>query len=120
MGVAQTTIPTKEGPDGSYHGRAGRAGTGRVGGRLPVGRLGEVEQKVREVVLRVGAKAVELHLAGKPLGYEGSSRACACGRDQKFVAHRPRTLATLLGQVTLERAYYHCPRCGSSCCPYDQ
>src|SRR3954447_6079572 len=85
--------------------------------------LTEVEQKVREVVLRVGARAAELHLAGKPLGYEGSSRACPdryCGRDQKFVGYRPRTLATLLGQVTVSRAYYHCPGCGSSGCPYDE
>jgi hypothetical protein len=83
--------------------------------------LSEVEQLVRQVVLRVGAAAVELHLSGKRLGYEGSSRACdGCPRDQKFVGHRPRTLATLMGQVTVKRAYYHCKHCGSSCCPYDQ
>ena len=85
--------------------------------------VNDVEQKVREAVLRVGAKAAEMHLAGKPLGYEGSSRACPnayCGGGQKFVGHRPRTLATLLGQVTVGRAYYHCPGCGSSCCPYDE
>src|SRR3954470_23168175 len=84
--------------------------------------LSEVEQRVREAALRVGAKATELHLAGKRLGYEGSSRACptpGCGGDQRFVGHRPRTLATLLGQGAGSRAYYHCPRCGSSGCPYD-
>jgi hypothetical protein len=84
--------------------------------------LTEVEQRVREAALRVGAKAAELHLAGRALGYEGSSRACptpGCGGDQRFVGHRPRTLATLLGQVTVRRAYYHCPQCGSSGCPYD-
>ena len=61
--------------------------------------LTEVERAVREIALRVGARAVELHLAGKPLGYEGSSRACdgdGCHHDQKFVGHRPRTLATLM------------------------
>jgi Uncharacterised protein family (UPF0236) len=84
--------------------------------------LSEVERVVRQVVLRVGAKAVELHLADKPLGYEGSSRACEspCRHNQKFVGHRPRTLATLMGQVTIKRAYYHCKHCGSSCCPYDE
>lgn len=85
--------------------------------------LTDIEQAVRQAVLRVGAKAVELHLAGKTLGYEGSSRACdgaECGCDQKFVGNRPRTLGTLMGQVTITRAYYHCKQCGSSCCPYDQ
>lgn len=85
--------------------------------------LSQVEQVVRQAVFRIGAKAIELHLAGKKLGYEGSSRVCDnpdCKQDQKFVNHRPRTLGTLLGQVTFKRAYYHCPHCGSSCCPYDQ
>jgi len=84
--------------------------------------LTDVEQRIREAVLRVGAKAVEAHLAGKALGYEGSSRACdgpGCGRDQRFVGHRPRTLGTLMGQVTIRRAYYHCKGCGASRCPYD-
>ena len=80
-----------------------------------------VEAQVRDVAMRIGAKAVEMHLAKQRLGYEGSSRVCGCcGRDQRFVDHRPRTLATLLGQVTITRAYYHCRHCGASCCPYDQ
>lgn len=83
----------------------------------------QLEQAVRERVLRIGAKALETHLASRRLGYEGSSRACDgphCRHNQKFVGHRPQTLATLLGQVTFKRAYYHCPRCGASCCPYDR
>jgi hypothetical protein len=85
--------------------------------------LTEVERIVRDAAMRAGAKAVELRLAQEPLGYEGSSRACDnpdCGHDQKFVGHRPRTLGTLMGQVTIKRAYYHCKACGCSCCPYDQ
>lgn len=85
--------------------------------------LTQLEQSVRQKVLEIGARAVELHLASRPLGYEGSSRPCDnphCKHDQKFVGHRPRTLATLLGQVTFRRAYYHCKHCGCSCCPYDR
>lgn len=85
--------------------------------------LGELERIVRDKVLQIGAKAIELRLSGRKLGYEGSSRACdnpRCKENQKFVGHRPRTLATLLGQVTFKRAYYHCRDCGSSCCPYDR
>src|SRR5438105_3649886 len=86
------------------------------------GDVDELERVLREQAQRVAARAAELHLAGRPLGYEGSGRACptpGCGRNQRFVGYRPRTLATLVGPVTLERAYYHCPRCGSGCCPYD-
>jgi hypothetical protein len=80
-----------------------------------------VERIIRDKVLRLGAKALELQLAEHALGYEGSSRGCdVCDEDQKFVAHRPRTLSTLMGQVTIRRAYYHCEHCGAWCCPYDQ
>ena len=85
--------------------------------------LTQLEQALREASMRIGAKAMELHLTDKPLGYEGSSRACDnphCSHNQKFVDHRSRALATLMGQVTIKRAYYHCRHCGSSCCPYDQ
>lgn len=83
--------------------------------------LEQVERIIRDTVLGVGANAMELHLSRQPLGYEGSSRACeGCQENQKFVAHRPRTLATLMGQVTIKRAYYHCRHCKASCCPYDQ
>jgi hypothetical protein len=74
-------------------------------------------------VLQVGARAIELKLCGRKLGYEGSSRACdnpRCKQGQKFVGHRSRTVATLLGQVTFKRAYYHCKHCGASSCPYDR
>ena len=82
--------------------------------------LEQVEQQLRQAVLQIGAAAMELHLGQRRLGYEGSSRACdGCGHNQKFIAHRPRTLATLMGQVTLRRAYYHCRHCAASCCPYD-
>lgn len=82
--------------------------------------LSEVEGAILERMRRIGAKAMELHLAQHALGYEGSSRACdACDEDQKFVAHRARTLLTLMGEVTIRRAYYHCRHCGASCCPYD-
>ena len=83
--------------------------------------LEQAERVILDTVRGVGARALELHLEQRPLGYEGSSRACdGCDHDQKFVAHRPRTIATLMGQVTFKRAYYHCRHCGSSCCPYDQ
>lgn len=88
--------------------------------------LTAAEQQVREAVLRIGAKALEEHLSRQKLGYEGSGRSCdspACRakhRNQKFVAHRPRTVQTLMGQVTFRRAYYHCPHCGAACCPYDR
>jgi len=89
-------------------------------GDFPADDLGRMESLIRDYVHGIGAKMLELHLAAAALGYEGSSRACPCGANQKFVDHRPRTLATTVGQVTIRRAYYHCGQCGDSCCPFDR
>src|SRR5436305_1880358 len=82
--------------------------------------VSEAERIIAEHCRAIAAKGLELHLAKKKLGYEGSSRPCPCGQNQKFVDYRPRTLATTIGSVSFERAYYHCRHCKASCCPYDQ
>jgi hypothetical protein len=90
------------------------------GQSLPVD-VNQAEKMIRDKVQQIGQAALQLHLAQqKKLGYEGSSRACDCGDNQKFVGYRSRTLATLLGPVSYRRAYYRCGHCGRGCCPYDQ
>jgi hypothetical protein len=84
--------------------------------------LSQLEQQVRQAMLQLGARVIERHLQNQKLGYEGSSRACdgeGCRCNQKFVEYRSRTLSTLLGHVTIRRAYYYCGKCGGSCCPSD-
>lgn len=83
--------------------------------------LGAMEQKVRDILGQAGQAALQQWAdENKKRGYEGSSRGCGCGGRQKFVGHRPRTLETLFGEVTLWRAYYHCARCGQGCVPFDE
>jgi len=82
--------------------------------------IGKAEAVLQAQVRRIGARALELHLQGRKLGYEGSSRACSCKQNQRFVGHRSKTVATLLGPVILQRAYYHCSDCGASSLPYDE
>lgn len=82
--------------------------------------LGEAETVLREQVLKIGAAALEQHLGQRNLGYQGSSRPCGCGKRQRFVEYRAKTIATLMGPVTLKRAYYRCSDCGASCLPYDE
>ena len=82
--------------------------------------LGEAEKVLRDRLMGVGARVLELHLEGQKLGYEGASRRCLCGERQRFVEYRPKTINTLLGEVTLRRAYYRCGSCKASSLPYDQ
>lgn len=81
--------------------------------------LTQVEKVLREQMQRIGARVIELHLGGRRLGYHGASLPCRCGRTQRFVEHRPKTVATLLGTVRIRRAYYRCGACGASSLPYD-
>ena len=82
--------------------------------------VGMAERVVRERMLALGQRILQQHFEGRKLGYEGSSRACGCGQSQKFVGHRGKHVMTLVGEVSLKRAYYHCRDCGASWVPYDQ
>lgn len=82
--------------------------------------LTQVEDAVLGVVRRIGARAVEVQLGRQTLGYEGAQRPCGCGRRQRFVGHRPKTIATQMGVIGIRRAYYHCGHCRRSALPYDQ
>jgi hypothetical protein len=82
--------------------------------------VGEAETLLRAKMLEVARAALQHHMDRQALGYAGSSRACGCGGSQRFVGHREKVLATLVGPVRLRRAYYHCGACGASCFPYDQ
>ncbi|MEW5866562.1 MAG: UPF0236 family transposase-like protein [Bacillota bacterium] len=53
-------------------------------------------------------------------GYGGSRLRCECGGKLKFIDRRPFSLTTLSGEVEVERAYYHCSRCGASKVPVDE
>jgi len=83
--------------------------------------LAASEEKLMELMRRLGQATQQRHMDQKSaLGYEKSSRPCACGNQQRFVGHRARTLQTLFGSLELQRAYYHCGHCHTGCVPYDQ
>src|SRR3954447_14427173 len=54
-------------------------------------------------------------------GHRGSSLSCPhCHQSARFVSYRPKTVQGLVGTFSLERAYYHCPRCGRGTAPWDE
>jgi len=46
-------------------------------------------------------------------GYAGSRLRCRCGRQARFVRYAAKRTTLLFGEVTLRRAEYACPSCGS-------
>ena len=43
-----------------------------------------------------------------------------CRESARFVDDRPRTVQSLVGDFTLDRAYYHCRSCGTGTVPWDE
>lgn len=42
-----------------------------------------------------------------------------CQESARFVEYRTKTVQSLVGTITLERAYYHCRSCGKGTVPWD-
>ena len=52
-------------------------------------------------------------------GYRGPRIGCGTGHQAEFVSCRPKTVDTVLGPVTVNRAWYHCATCGHGLAPRD-
>ena len=74
-----------------------------------------VSRQVAQVIVSEG-----IQQTGGRASYEGCSLPCACGGRAKFVAYRPRWIATLAGATQVRRAYYHCEHCHQGQSPWDR
>lgn len=73
---------------------------------------------VRAAVMGLGGCLLEGLLAADT-GYRGPRIDCGGGHQARFVGYRDKTITTVLGQIRLRRAYYHCAACGHGHCPKD-
>jgi hypothetical protein len=69
-------------------------------------------------MLQVGCGMLERLLAADR-GYRGPHVGCGNGHEAGFVAYRDKVIDTVLGPVTLTRAWYHCPACRHGLAPRD-
>ena len=69
-------------------------------------------------MLQAGCGLLGQLLAADP-GYRGPRVDCGQGHDAQFVAYRDKVIDTVLGPVTLTRAWYHCGQCGHGLAPRD-
>lgn len=81
--------------------------------------LADAEQRVRTIVLAIGGRLLEVGLAARGAGKTGPRITCGCGGAATFEGYRPKGVQTLVGWVTVRRAYYVCPTCGHGRCPLD-
>ena len=69
--------------------------------------------------MRVAARAVERRINADTSDHTGATLACACGQPARYAGRHGKTFESVLGPLTLERAYYHCAACETGLCPRD-
>jgi len=82
--------------------------------------LGALEQAVTQKIQLLGQGLLQRLVDQQTNGYHGSSISCQCDGSMKFMQHRGRNVHTIFGWIKINRAYYHCPRCGTGLAPYDK
>jgi len=78
-----------------------------------------METAARHRSLLIAARVVEQRLKADTSDYVGPSRPCSCAQLARYGGRRVKTVETVLGPLTLSRAYYHCPACQQGVCPRD-
>jgi hypothetical protein len=73
---------------------------------------------IRAGMLQAGCGMLGRLLAADP-GYRGPRVPCGQGHEAGLVAYRDKVIDTVLGPVTLTRAWYHCAACGHGFAPRD-
>jgi hypothetical protein len=76
------------------------------------------EQMLRAGLLQLGCGVLGQLLAADP-GYRGPRVDCGNGHQAVFASYRGKVIDTVLGAVTMTRAWYHCAACGHGLAPRD-
>ena len=78
-----------------------------------------IETAARRKAMHVAARAVERLINADTSDYAGPTAPCACGRPARYAVRHDKTFGSVLGPLTLSRAYYHCESCKKGFCPCD-
>jgi hypothetical protein len=77
-----------------------------------------VELALRAGLAQLGGGLLEGLLAADA-GHRGPAVDCGAGHRARFVSYRDKAVDTVLGPVTVRRAWYHCRECGHGLAPRD-
>lgn len=72
-------------------------------------------------VLGLAARAIEQRLNADTSDYAGPQLACRwCSGQARYAGRHRKRIESVLGELRLERAYYHCVACERGFCPRDR
>ena len=74
----------------------------------------------RRQALKVAARAIERRVNADTSDHAGPTLRCACGELAQYGGRHDKTFETVVGAVTLSRAYYHCDGCEGGFFPRDR
>jgi hypothetical protein len=84
---------------------------------------GDAGLEAAETVIRAGMLKLGCGILGELLsadrGHRGPRVPCGSGHEAEFISYRDKVIDTVLGPVTLNRAWYHCAECGHGLAPRD-
>ncbi len=72
------------------------------------------------MALRLVAQALEQKLNADHSDYQGPQVECACRQPARYAGRKGKSFQSVLGTLTLERAYYHCSVCQHGFYPRDR
>ena len=79
-----------------------------------------VETAARRLALAIMGRAVAGRLNADQTDFAGAHAPCDCGGQARYAGRRPKTFTTALGELTLQRAWYHCAACNVGFAPRDR
>ena len=82
--------------------------------------LEAIETAARRQALGLAARAIEQRINADASDYAGTHLPCGCGESARYAGRRAKSFQSALGELRLERAYYHCRACSSGFCPRDR
>lgn len=74
----------------------------------------------RRAVLAWAARLIQDWLNADHSDRRPGAVLCSCGHPARYVDRRRKRVHSALGDLELERAYYHCSRCRTGFCPRDR
>lgn len=78
-----------------------------------------MEVAARRQALTLAARAIARRLNADTSDHTGVGLPCRCGERARYAGRRAKRFQTVLGEMMLERAYYHCAACDAGFCPRD-
>ena len=80
----------------------------------------EIETRLREMVVEIGAQSLGAYLSSQEAAYPADQIECGCGGEAAYVSYKDAKVKSVFGWASYRRAYYICPRCQQGQKPLDQ